>query len=438
MECGEERKPTERLPFIPYGRQWIETEDILAVEKVLGSEWLTQGPAVEEFEDALCATTGAKYAVAVSSGTAALHLAVLALGMQPGDHGITSAITFAASANCMAYAAGQVHFADVDPDTALMDLAGLQEKMNTLVSRGKPPKIVIPVNMAGQCADLAGIRRIVQSCGAKVIEDAAHSLGGTYQEAGQRFMAGGCAHSDMSVLSFHPVKHITTGEGGAVLTNEKGWADRVRDLRRHGIHKDPARLARPGEGPWYYEQDQLGFNYRLTDIQCALGLSQLAKLERFLARRREIAAAYDRAFTAFPLAGFLQPMVQLPGRENAYHLYIVRMVRKFGEDLQQLARRRKDLYLFLHSRGILVQVHYIPVNWHPYYRKFHQTSFEDCPAANGYYAGCLSLPIHPRMTDADTDRVIETLQDWVRRKTLGALKDMADETTPGTNVCLER
>lgn len=408
--------------FIPYGRQSIEEDDIDAVVEVLRSDWLTQGPTIERFEAALCAATGAKYAIAVSNGSAALHLAVMAIGMQAGDHGVTSAITFAASANCIAYAGGRVHFSDVDQNTALLDLPLLQNQLKTLVSAGMSPKVIIPVDMGGQCADLPSIRRLADSCGAKVIEDAAHSLGAAYEEKGKRFMAGSCVHTDMAILSFHPVKHITTGEGGAVLTNEKALADHVRDLRNHGVHKDPLRFERLNEGPWYYEQDQLGFNYRLTDIQCALGISQLAKLQRFLARRREIAGAYDRAFKAVSLGEFLKPLGQLPGRLHAYHLYIVRLVEQSGEDPQQLARRRKDLYLFLHNRRIFTQVHYIPVNWHPYYRRFHGASFKDCPAANAYYAGCLSLPVYAEMGDSEVDRVVGALHAWSRSKTNRAFK----------------
>ncbi len=413
--CGEIGHDRPRS-FIPYGRQWIEEDDIAAVVEVLRSDWLTQGPVVERFEEGLCAATGAKYAVAVSNGTTALHLAVMAIGMQAGDHGVTSAITFTASANCIAYVGGRVHFSDVDQDTALVDLPSLQGQLKELVSAGTPPKVIIPVDMGGQCADLPAIRRLADSCGARVIEDAAHSLGAAYDEKGRRFMAGSCVHTDMAILSFHPVKHITTGEGGAVLTNDKGLADRARDLRNHGIHRDPLRFERSNEGPWYYEQHQLGFNYRLTDIQCALGISQLAKLDRFLTHRRKIAAAYDRAFSTPPLVEFLKPLGQLPGRLHAYHLYIVRLVKQSGEDLDQLSQRRKDLYLFMRNQGIFPQVHYIPVNWHPYYRRSHRTSFVDCPAANAYYAGCLSLPMYPEMGAEEVERVVEAIHEWSRSR----------------------
>ncbi len=406
----------ERRPLIPYGRQWVDEEDIAAVVKVLRSNWLTQGGTIERFEKALGEATGANYAVAVTNGTAALHLAVLATGFQSGDHGLTSAITFAATANSIAFAGGHVHFSDVDPDTALMGLQLLGEKLKDLVSAGTPPKVILPVDMGGQCADLPGIRLLADSCGARIIEDAAHSLGAAYEENGKRYQAGSCVHSDMAILSFHPVKHITTGEGGAVLTNDQILADRLRELRNHGIHKDPLRFERPDEGPWYYEQGRLGFNYRLTDIQCALGLSQLNKLDRFLDRRREIATIYDKAFFRFPLSQFLRPLERLPGRLHAYHLYVVRLVNHSGEDLARIAQRRKELYLFLRNRGIFTQVHYIPVNWHSYYQRFHGTRLEDCPGANAYYASCLSLPIYPLMGDGEVQRVVEVLQEWSRSR----------------------
>jgi dTDP-4-amino-4,6-dideoxygalactose transaminase len=367
---------------------------------------------IERFERALGEATGANYAVAVTNGTAALHLAVLAAGFQSGDHGLTSAITFAATANSIAFAGGHVHFSDVNPETALVDLQLLGNQLKALVSAGTPPKVILPVDMGGQCADLPTIRRLADSCGARVIEDAAHSLGAAYEENGKRYQAGSCVHSDMAILSFHPVKHITTGEGGAVLTNDQKLADRLRKLRNHGIHKDPLCFERPDEGPWYYEQDQLGFNYRLTDIQCAMGLSQLNKLDRFLDRRREIAATYDQVFSKSPLSEFLRPLEQVPDRLHAYHLYVVRLVRRPGEDLARIAQRRKELYLFLRNRGIFTQVHYIPVNWHPYYQRFHGTSLEDCLGANTYYASCLSLPIYPLMGDGEIERVVEVLHEW--------------------------
>src|SRR5438445_4059647 len=271
---------------LPCGRQWVDEEDIRAVVEILRSDWLTQGPMVKAFEQALADYCGARYAVAVSSGTAALHLACLAAGVGPGDGGLTSPISFAASANCIAYCGGAPAFVDIDPRTITMEPASLER-----TCQQQPPKVVIPVDFAGQPADLPAIYQIARKVGALVIEDAAHSLGATYDYQGQPFRTGSCAHADMATLSFHPVKHITTGEGGAVLTNDAGLYQRLLDLRTHGITRDPARLTRD-DGPWYHEQQELGFNYRITDIQCALGLSQLRKLAAFVARRRELVQRY--------------------------------------------------------------------------------------------------------------------------------------------------
>jgi UDP-4-amino-4,6-dideoxy-N-acetyl-beta-L-altrosamine transaminase len=395
---------------LPYARQWIDDEDIAAVVACLRGDWLTQGPRIEQFEHALCAATGAKHAVAVASGTAALHLAALAAGVGPGHCGVTSAITFVASANCIAYCGGRPHFADVDPDSALMDMNSLEAQVKALTAAGTPPKVIIPVDLAGQPADLPAVRLIADRCGAMVIEDAAHSLGATYTVRGETYGAGSCAHSDMAILSFHAVKHVTTAEGGAILTNNPQLAARMRDLRSHGIHKDPARLTRPDEGPWYYEQSELGYHYRITDLQCALGLSQLKKLEGFLARRNAIARQCDRALAKAPLAGWLIPLRTLPATaQHAYHLYVVKLVRRPGESLRQLAGRRRALYLALRARNIFSQVHYIPVPMQPYYRDRLGALACDSAGAFAYYAACLSLPMFPRMTDADVQRVLDAL-----------------------------
>lgn len=393
---------------LPYGRQWIDGDDIAAVVACLNGDWLTQGPAVEAFEKALCAETGAKHAIAVASGTAALHLAALVAGVGPGDAGVTSAITFTASANCVAYCGGRPTFADVDPDTALIDLNSLDDRVKQLTAAGTPPKVIVPVDLAGQPADLPAVRAIADRCGAKVISDAAHSLGGSYRHAGREIKAGACVHSDLTILSFHPVKHITTAEGGALLTNDDALASKARDLRTHGIHRDPARLTRPDEGPWYYEQSALGYHYRISDLQCALGLSQLRKLGRFVERRNEIARRYDAAFVKAPFAGRLTPLRQLPTTAtNAYHLYVVTLTCRPGESLEQLAARRKALYLALRERKIFTQVHYIPVPMQPYYGG----RGDDFPGAMAYYAGCLSLPMFPKMADTDADRVVAALAE---------------------------
>ncbi|MBI5724206.1 MAG: UDP-4-amino-4,6-dideoxy-N-acetyl-beta-L-altrosamine transaminase [Planctomycetes bacterium] len=401
---------------ISYGRQWIDEDDIAAVCRTLRGAWLTQGPAVEEFEKALCGVAGARYAVAVANGTAALHLAAIALGVGPGDTGIAPAITFTASANCLAYCGAKMRFADVDESSALIDVAKLAKQVKSLAAAGKTPKVIVPVDMCGQPADLPEIRKIADSVGARVLCDSAHSLGASYEADGAKHPAGCCLHSDAAILSFHPVKHITTGEGGAVLTNAPAIYARLRELRTHGIHKDAARFERTGEGPWYYEQAELGYNYRITDIQCALGISQLKKLGAFVARRRQIAARYDQTLSVKLLAEKLTPLRQLPGRESSYHLYVVRVRAGKGEGLDKVAELRKGLYEFLRQRKIFTQVHYIPVNWQPYYRKNHGSNFDECPSANAYYASCLSLPMYPAMTDDDQQRVIDSLTEWSRSR----------------------
>ncbi len=405
----------ENAPQLSYGRQWIDEDDILAVAGSLRDPWLTQGPKVDAFEKGLCDVTGARHAVVVSSGTAALHLAALAMGVGPGRTAVVPAITFVASANAIAYAGGRVRFADVDEDTALINLESLEQRCEELRTAGAAPSVLVAVDMCGQPAALPAIRRIAERFGARVIEDAAHALGATYTDGGRVHRAASCAHSDAAILSFHPVKHITTGEGGAVLTNDDLVARQVRELRSHGIHRETSRFERAGDGPWYYEQSALGFNYRLTDLQCALGLSQLSKLNRFVARRRELAGIYDRALSDDRLASHLRPLTTNPGNFHAYHLYVVRVLSPSGASLEQIADRRKNLYAFLREQGIQTQVHYIPVNWHPYYRRVHGSSAGDCPGANAYYAGCLSLPMYPSMSDSDVSRVARCLRDWVAK-----------------------
>ena len=267
---------------IPYGRQWIDEEDIASVVQCLRDPWLTQGPRVTAFEGALAAATGARFAIAVSSGTAALHLAALATGVGPDDVVITSPISFVATANAMAHCGARVHFCDVDPRSGLIDLDSLTEAVETMARAGRAPRAIASVDFAGQPVDRLRVRAIADRCGARVIEDCAHSLGAAYTVGGREHAAGSCSHADAAILSFHPVKHITTAEGGAVLTNEPALAEKVRDLRSHGITRDPRRFQRPSDdpmsGPFYHEQQSLGLNYRLTDMQCALGSSQLRKL----------------------------------------------------------------------------------------------------------------------------------------------------------------
>ncbi|MCA3012343.1 MAG: UDP-4-amino-4,6-dideoxy-N-acetyl-beta-L-altrosamine transaminase [Myxococcaceae bacterium] len=394
--------------MLPYGRQLIEDDDIDAVVKQLRSDWLTQGPAVAKFEEALCELTGARYAVAVSSGTAALHLAALAAGVRPGDAGLTSDVTFVASANCIRYAGGVPGLVDVDPTTGHMSMTALREAIDQLRQKGVRPRVIVPVDFSGSVADLEGVRAVASEVGARVIEDAAHSLGATYlDQQGAVVKAGSCTHSDFAILSFHPVKHITTGEGGAVTTNDEGAYKALLELRTHGITKDPAKLKQV-DGPWYYEQQSLGYHYRLTDVQCALGVSQARKLGRFVERRRALAARYDAAFSRAPLAQVLEPLAVSSRTRSAYHLYVVRLTPRADEPLESVARRRRALYDGLRERGIAPQVHYIPVH--------RQPDFVDSglsagvfAGADAYYAGCLSLPMFPGMADSDVDRVVEVV-----------------------------
>jgi perosamine synthetase len=383
---------------LPYGRQLIEDDDIAAVVEQLKGDWLTQGPAVERFEKELCELTGAKYCVAVANGTAALHLASLAGGVRPGTTGVTADITFVASANGIRYCGGEPHLVDVDASTALISIEKLAEKVDALAKAGKPPKVIVPVDFAGTPADLPAVRAIADKVGALVIEDAAHSLGATYTHEGTTYRAGQGVHAQMAILSFHPVKHLTTGEGGAITTNDESLFRELMDLRTHGITKDPKKLQK-NDGPWYYEQRTLGFNYRITDIQCALGTSQAKKFPRFLERRRALARMYDQAFAAPEWKDKVRPLEVPAGRVSAYHLYVVRVP----------AAKRKDLFVRLREEQIFAQVHYIPVHTQPDFRD-NGLSGGAFPNATAYYESCISLPLFPAMADGDVERVVDALR----------------------------
>ena len=391
-------KTATDVPPLPYGRQWIDEDDIAAVVETLRGDWLTQGPTVAEFERALAEYCGAKYAVAVSSGTAALHVAALAAGVGAGDVGITSPITFVASANCLAYCGATPAFADINPRTANMSVEALEAACRKLA-----PKVIVPVDLTGQPADMPEIYNIAQEYGATVIEDAAHALGARYTHDGVEFRVGSCAHADMAVLSFHPVKHITTGEGGAVLTNDENFYQRLLELRTHGITRDADRMMR-NDGPWYHEQHQLGFNYRITDIQCALGLSQMRKLDYFVERRRALVEHYKISL------GYLSDDVSLltetVGKKSSYHL-LVALIRGGAE-------RRRRVFDYLHAQNIRVQVHYIPVHFQPWYQEQFGFREGDFPNAESYYASCLSLPLFPAMTEADVERVALALEQALK------------------------
>lgn len=384
--------------WLPYGRHWLEEDDIAAVVEVLRHHNLTQGEKVAEFEQALATYCGAQYAVAVANGTAALHCAALAAGFAPGDEVITSPLTFAASANCIAYLGGRPVFADIAAGTRNLDPAEVARRL-TPQTRG-----LLPVHFAGRSCDMPAFAELARRHNLVVIEDAAHAIGSEYEAGGAGLRVGACAHSDMTVFSFHPVKHITTGEGGAILTNRADLYQRLLLFRSHGITKDPQRLEHH-EGPWYYEMQALGYNYRLTDIQCALGLSQMKKLPQFLARRAEIVARYNKTFGSHP--ALIPP--QVPQAATAWHLYVLEF------DLAQLDCDRRTIFLELQEARLGVQVHYIPVHLLPYYRKHFGTKPGDYPRAERYYSRALSLPLYPKLTDAEVDRVIDTVLQIVNR-----------------------
>lgn len=379
--------------MIPYGRQSIDDADVAGVVAVLRSDWLTQGPAVPAFEAAVAGRCRAAHAVAVSNATAALHLACLALDVSPGDRVWTSPNTFVASANCARYCGATVDFVDIDPATLNMSVDALAAKLTAAAALGRLPKVVIPVHFAGLPCDMEAIGRLARQYGFRVIEDASHAIGATYQGE----PVGNCRHSDITVFSFHPVKIITTGEGGMALTNDAALAERLQCLRSHGITRDPAAMRGDSDGPWYYQQTDLGFNYRLTDLQAALGCSQLVRLDDFLARRRQLVANYEAQLQALPLQRQAYPT----DRRSAHHLYVVQL---------QTPAARRTVFEQLRERGIGVNVHYIPVHRQPYYedRGFKAGDF---PAAEAYYQGAISLPLHPALSAADQEYVVAALAE---------------------------
>lgn len=380
-----------RATYLPYGRQAVEESDIKAVVEVLRSDWLTTGPKVAEFEEAFAAQVDAAYAVAFSSGTAALHAAAFAAGLKSGDEAITTPLTFAATANCVLYQGATPVFADVCADTLNLDPQQVEKKISPKT------RAILPVDYAGHPAEMTAILEIARRRGMIVIEDACHALGATYG----RKRVGGIA--DMTVFSFHPVKHITTGEGGMVTTNDKGLAETLRRFRNHGISSE-AR-ARQNAGQWHYEMVQLGFNYRLPDIVCALGLEQLKRLEANLARRREIAAVYTTALRE--IRGIVVPTVRSEANP-AWHLYPIRL------ELDRLNADRAQIFRALRAENIGVNVHYIPVHYHPYYRERFGERAGEFPVAENAYERLISLPMFHAMTDGDVEDVMHAL-----RKVLG-------------------
>ncbi|MEF9673095.1 UDP-4-amino-4,6-dideoxy-N-acetyl-beta-L-altrosamine transaminase [Pseudomonas sp. MWU13-2100] len=383
---------------IPYGCQSIEQDDIDAVVAVLKSPWLTQGPTIPRFEAALAEHCQADFAVAVCNATAALHIACLAAGLGPGDRLWTSPNTFVASANCGRYCGAEVDFVDIDPLTLNLDAGLLAQKLEVAEAAGCLPKVVVAVAFAGQSCDMRTIAGLSERYGFTLIEDASHAVGASY--LGRPVGCG--AFAAMTIFSFHPVKIITSAEGGMVLTNRPELAERLRRLRSHGITADPAQMNVPAQGLWYYQQLELGFNYRMTDLHAALGLSQTARLDSFVARRRELAARYERLLADLPL----QLPVAQAGAESAWHLYVVRL------QLEQMKVSQRDVFDALRAAGIGVNLHYIPVHLQPYYR---EQGFKDgdFPEAERYFGEAVSLPLFPLLTEAQQDYVVEQLRNLV-------------------------
>jgi UDP-4-amino-4,6-dideoxy-N-acetyl-beta-L-altrosamine transaminase len=380
--------------MIPYGRQEITQADVEAVLAVLQSDYLTQGPMVPLFEAALARQCGASHAVAANSATSALHVACLALGLGRGDWLWTSPNTFVASANCGLYCGANVDFVDIDPKTFNLCPAALEYKLRCAERDGRLPKVVVPVHFGGQSCDMHAIHALSQQYGFKVIEDASHAVGGSYKGAA----IGSCGYSDVTVLSFHPVKVITTAEGGMALTRDPRVASRMALLRTHGITRDEAQMTRSPDGPWYYQQVDLGFNYRMTELQAALGLSQLTRLEAYVARRHELAHRYDALLAEFPVVAQRRD----PDSYSGMHLYVIRL------QLDRIKRTRREVFEALRALGIGVNVHYIPVHRQPY---FERMGFKagDFPQAESYYAETISLPMFPTLSDRQQRAVVAAL-----------------------------
>ena len=382
--------------MIPYGHQEITQDDVDAVIEVLRSDYLTQGPAVPRFEKALVEYTGARHAIAVNSATSALHIACLALGLGPGDWLWTTPLTFVASANCALYCGAQVGFVDIDPGTWNMCPQDLERRLIEAEPLGKLPKIVVPVHLCGQPCDMEAIGALARRFGFKVIEDASHAVGARYRSE----PVGNCRHSDITVFSFHPVKIITSGEGGAALTQDAALAERMSLLRSHGITRDPARMSKQPDGPWYYEQIALGFNYRMTDIQASLGASQMHRVDEYVRQRHVLARRYDAQFDGLPL----ERQQKHPDAHSALHLYVVRL------RLGMIRYNHTQVFERLRAAGIGVNLHYIPVHMQPYYARMGFSAGQ-FPHAECYYREAISIPLFPTLGEVRQDRVIEAMRD---------------------------
>lgn len=382
--------------MIPYGRQDITQEDVDAVVEVLRSDYLTQGPVVPRFEQTVAQHVGAKHALAVNSATSALHIACLALGLGPGDWLWTTPVTFVASANCGLYCGAQVDFVDIDPRTYNLCPQALEAKLVIAQSQGKLPKVLVAVHLCGQPCDMAAIHELAKKYGFKIIEDASHAIGGKYKDE----FIGACRYSEITVFSFHPVKIITTAEGGMALTNDDELAHQMNLLRSHGITRDSAHMTRIPDGPWYYQQIELGFNYRMTELQAALGLSQVQRLDAYVARRHELAKRYDQLLRNLSL---ITPW-QHPDGYSGLHLYVVRL------KLNEIQRSHRQVFESLRDCGIGVNLHYIPVHTQPYYQGLGFKS-GDFPESERYYAEAISLPMFQTLTLAQQDEVVKTVYE---------------------------
>lgn len=382
--------------FIPYGKQNINQADVDAVVDVLKSDFLTQGPQVPAFEKSVAQLVGAQYALAVNSATSALHIACLALGLGKGDVLWTSPITFVASSNCALYCGADVDFVDVDSQTYNMSISALKLKLEQAKKDNKLPKIVVPVHLCGQPCDMAEIYALSQEYGFKIIEDASHAIGGKYQGT----YVGAGQYSDITIFSFHPVKIVTTAEGGMALTNDAQLAQKMDLLRSHGVTRNQDLMSKEPEGPWYYQQVDLGFNYRMTELQAALGVSQMHRLEQFVAKRHDIAKVYNKILQDLPV---VLPY-QLPETYSGLHLYVIRL------KLDEISKTRKEVFELLREKGIGVNVHYIPVHTQPYYENigFKQGDF---PEAESYYASAISLPMYPDLTQPQIDYIYQSLKE---------------------------
>lgn len=379
--------------MIYYGHQHITKKDIQAVEKVLRSNYLTQGPIIENFEKKVANYCGAKYAVAVTNATSALHIACKAAGLGEGDVLWTSPITFTASANCGRYCGADVDFVDIDDKTYNMSVAKLRHKLETAVQK---PKVVIPVHLAGQSCDMETIKALADEYGFKIIEDASHATGADYKNT----KVGSCRYSDMAVFSFHPVKIVTTGEGGIILTNNKEQYEKLKLYRSHGITRDGDLMTQEADGPWYYQQIELGFNYRMTDMQAALGCSQMDSLDEFVARRRYLVRRYNEKLKDLPL----RTPYQSEDTNPSWHIYIIRV------DFTKVVLSKKEIFARMRDRGIALNLHYIPVHTQPYYQNL---GFKkgDFPVSERYYEEAITLPLYYDLTDEQQDQIIQALKD---------------------------